>query len=107
MHKTEEEISKHYSLPHQRTLRIIYYDEEGNTRFQNEFLEDQESYNTFYEEEEFKAPVMSSQQKSLQSVTKDAVIDHFDGAKPNPRKWISEFEKECNRLQIAEINRCI
>jgi hypothetical protein len=91
-----------------KELYDLYFDEVGNARFHNIILEDEQSFNLSLEEDDESELVAApAQQKSLQSVTKDAVINHFDGVKSNPNKWIYEFEMECNRLQIAERNRCV
>lgn len=93
-----------------KELYETYYDEVGNAWFRNELLEDITSYNNMYCEEEENipaAPPQPQQQKSLQTITKDAVITHFDGEKPNANSWILEYERECNRLALSETNRCL
>jgi len=91
-----------------REVQKLYLDDEGNVRFNDEYLE---------EIEELKKPKPATNtntiittnittdhscttQKSLQSITKDAVIPKFDEHTMNATTWLAGFEKECTRLEI-------
>lgn len=90
-------------------VKPIYFDEEGNPRYGEVYLEDS-SPPEFMIDSNFRtqsAESMVNQKKqSLQSVTKDAVIEKFNGRTPNPNTWIQNLERECQRLEIPTERNC-
>lgn len=79
-------------------LRRTYFDKEDNPRFGDEYLEEIEVPGKFTT---ISNPT-SEKRQSLQSITKDAVLEHFNGSSPNAKTWIRHLEKECTRLDIPK-----
>ncbi len=84
------------------SLATIYFDEDGNARFSDEYLEEVSSD----PKPEIPTNIESSKQKPLQSITKDAIIQRFNGTTPNPKTWIGNLEQECLRLDIPVERNC-
>lgn len=88
-----------------KELLDAYYDQDGNARFGHDYLEGLTS--SQITETQAEAGDQNTKHRSLQSVTKDAVIVNFNGSKPNATTWIANFERECDRLQITPQNRYV
>lgn len=87
-----------------KAIRENYFDNEGNPWFNGDLLDEIKVSTAVTTEPETKTPVQS---KSLQSITKDAILEKFNGNSPNPATWIQNFERETDRLNIVIANRCV
>jgi hypothetical protein len=85
----------------------IYIDSEGNAIFQKEYLNIatvdfvplvKKIIGTKIDANN--EPEGASVKKSLQSITKDFVLDKFAGKNANAENWITLFECECERMKV-------
>lgn len=86
-------------------LKDAYFDAEGNARYEDEILEefDPNAYDSdgYESEVETKKPSPTVQpSKALTTITKDIIIEKFNGRTPNPKNWIVMFERECARVEV-------
>ena len=101
----------------QRSLKIelseelskIYVDDMGNIKFKDYFLhqEDLPTENVFHASAPTTiqpAPV-TEKKRSLQSITKDMVIQKYTSKTQNAEAWLRTFNRECDRLEITENRR--
>lgn len=79
-------------------LRNTYLDEEGNVVFNEYYLEVVRT-NKLPSAPSTENP---SQEKSLHSVSKNMVLDKFNGKNFNAESWLELFKTECERLDIQE-----
>ncbi len=77
-------------------LYKLYFDEEGNVCFNNTYLDE------IVLQQDPQGQSLTTQKKSLKSLTKDMVIEKFTGKSQNANSWIISFEKECRRLEINQ-----
>lgn len=87
-------------------LRTVYFDEEGNVRYAGIYLEEIKPLKPTAKEIA-EIPTPPPMMKTLQLITKEAIIDKFDGNIPNAETWIRNFEKECARLKIPKEEYCV
>lgn len=93
------------------TLKKKYFDEEGNVRMNDVFLEEVSAPFRFSKCEKENDEVEHNanrqpQPKPLTSITKDIILEKFNGKNVNPEKWIDMLELECRRLAIQEERFC-
>lgn len=86
-----------------------YFDEEGNVRFGDNYLEEYTSdcETTVTRTEKKKESGSTSEtiqqiRKPIHSIAKDMVITKFTGRNQNAESWLQIFERECNRLELQK-----
>ncbi|XP_076660132.1 uncharacterized protein LOC143363438 [Halictus rubicundus] len=77
-------------------LKSIYFDEEGNTIFGNEYLEEVPQIST--------SAQVESTEKSNRSKAKDMVLEKVDGENFKANTWLKLFIQECERVRITQAN---
>lgn len=80
-------------------LRNIYLDDEGNVFFSGIYLE---GVQADISSQSSPAPQNPNLERSIHSVTKNMVLEKFNGKNFNAGEWLKLFKLECNRLDIAE-----
>jgi RNase H-fold protein (predicted Holliday junction resolvase) len=83
-------------------IHDIYLDKDGNVQFKDHFL--QQGVPKTKGETPTKQPDTAIK-KSLQSITKDIVIQKYSSKTQNAEVWLRSFNKECDRLLIPEVRR--
>lgn len=93
-----------------KTLLDIYFDKTGNARYGEHYLRTAVTPEYFLDsslKQQSKSNLFEEiQKKPLQSITKDAVIEKFNGTSVNASTWIQNFERECSRLNIPTERYC-
>lgn len=90
----------------------VYLDDAGNPYFDGELLEEFTVAPSYYSTSSLSSSehvVQQSQEpqkKSLSSITKDIVLEKFNGSNRNPVTWIDTLESECDRLEISVERIC-
>ncbi len=99
---------------HFRNLKItltediakLYLDTDENVRFKDHYLEEFQNtapVSKVVTQSPSMSPVvqMIEKKKNLSSLVKDMVLDKFTGKRQNAVTWLTLFESECIRLEIA------
>lgn len=83
-------------------IKKMYFDDEGNPVYEDWFLEESMSKDVLPIPDKAEA---SEKKRSLQSITKDMVVEKFTDTKQNAGVWLRTFVAECDRLKIDENQR--
>lgn len=83
-------------------LKKLYFDNEGNPVFQEWLLEEESSSE---DDTSRSKNEVSEKKRSLQSVTKDMVVEKFTGIQQNAGVWLRVFVNKCNRVKVETDQR--
>ncbi|XP_048515500.1 uncharacterized protein LOC125502044 [Athalia rosae] len=95
-----------------RELKKVYFDEEENLQFQDEYLEEiieDANINSNLAEQPLIQMLEKlleknqerTEEKNIGKIAKEFIIEKFDGKNSNVHQWMSNFEKECERFNIT------
>jgi hypothetical protein len=77
-------------------LKNIYLDSEGNVCYRGQYLDEAPK------QKFFSNVTIPEKKRSLQSLTKDMILDKFVGKNQNATMWLQTFVRECTRMDILE-----
>lgn len=103
-------LRRHITVTLSESLREMYIDDDGNAIFNGELLMEGTApppkVAKKITEDDTKEPSDEKKRRSLQSITKDMVLEKFVGRNQNARTWIAMFEDECTRMEVSVDQRC-
>ena len=97
--KTRNKFRKVVVTLAENGLKKVYLDEEGNVVFNGYYLEAIQTYSSTPQIPDTEIP---SQIKQIHSISKNMILEKFNGKNSNAELWLKIFVAECKRLEITE-----